>query len=554
MKNPIIITVDDDPEVLHTIAGDVRRKYGGQFRVIRAESGEQALAAVQEIKLAGDSVALYLADQRMPGMTGVDFLEAAKPLFPEAKRALLTAYADTDAAIKAINDVQLDYYLMKPWDPPEERLYPVLDELLDDWSAGHRPDFEGIRIIGQRWSAESNAMRDFLARNQVPFRWMEIDDDPDAQTLVELAALPEVTLPVVILENGEVLVNPSFQTVASSIGLLGQPADQTVHDLIVVGAGPAGLAAAVYGASEGLNTVVLERMAGGGQAGMSSRIENYLGFPSGVSGDDLARRAMTQAQRFGAECRLTSVAAELSAVEGSVGVRLEDGSEFLGHSMIIATGVDYRRLDAPGIERLTGRGAFYGAARSQSETVRDEDIYIVGGANSAGQAAVYFAGIARSVTMLHRGPSLSNSMSHYLIERIEQSPNISLRFRSEVVGAGGEEHLETIDIRNADTGEIEQVPARALFIFIGAIPPTRWLQGTVALDERGFVLTGPDVLAQAAGKWPLERAPFMLETSVPGVFAAGDVRHGSGKRVATAVGEGAMAVMTVWQYRASVGL
>lgn len=554
MKNPIILTVDDDPEVLRTIAGDVRRKYGENYRVLRAESGEQALSTAREIKLGGETVALFLSDQRMPGMNGVDFLEAAKPLFPEAKRALLTAYADTDAAIKAINDVQLDYYLMKPWDPPEERLYPVLDELLDDWTAGHRLEFEGIRLIGQRWSAESNAMRDFLARNQVPFRWQDIDTDPDARSLIELAALPEVRLPVVILETGEVLVDPSFPTVATAIGLLRKPEDVPLYDLIVIGAGPAGLASAVYGASEGLRTVVLERLAGGGQAGMSSRIENYLGFPSGVSGDDLARRAMTQAQRFGAECRLTTVAQSLDAVEGSVGVRLEDGGEIRGHSMVIATGVDYRRLNAPGIERLTGRGVFYGAARSQSQAVIDEDIFIVGGANSAGQAAVYFAGLARSVTMLHRGANLSDSMSHYLLERIEQSPNISVRLRSEVVGAEGIDHLESIDIRNAESGEVERVSTSALFIFIGAVPPTGWLDGTLALDDRGFILTGPDVLIEAPGKWPLERAPFLLESSVPGVFAAGDVRHGSGKRVATAVGEGAGAVMSVWQYRSSVGL
>lgn len=554
MKHPIIITIDDDPEVLQTIAGDVRRKYGGQFRIIRANSGEQALSAVQEIKLGGESVALFLADQRMPGMDGVDFLEAAAPLFPDAKRALLTAYADTDAAIKAINDVHLDYYLMKPWDPPEERLYPVLDDLLDDWSAGHRPDFEGIRLIGQRWSAESNAMREFLARNQIPFRWLEAGVDPAAQPLLDLAALPEAIFPVVILENGEVLVTPSLQTVATAIGLRPTPGDTPVYDLIVIGAGPAGLAAAVYGASEGLRTVVIERFAGGGQAGMSSRIENYLGFPSGVSGDDLARRAMTQAQRFGAECRMATIADALEVVEGSVGVRLEDGSEIRGHSMIVATGVDYRRLDAPGIEQLTGRGVFYGAARSQSHTVMGEDIFIVGGANSAGQAAVYFSEIAKSVTMLHRGPNLTDSMSHYLVERIEQSTNISVRTRSEVVGASGDDHLESIEVRNADTGEIEHIPAHALFIFIGAIPPTKWLAGAVALDTRGFILTGPDLITEAPGAWPLERAPFMLETSVPGVFAAGDVRHGSGKRVATAVGEGSMAVMTVWQYRTSVGL
>lgn len=554
MKNPIIVTVDDDPEVLHTIAGDVRRKYGGQFRVIRAESGEQALAAIQEIKLDGETIALFLADQRMPGLDGISFLEASKSLFPDAKRALLTAYADTDAAIKAINDVQLDYYLMKPWDPPEERLYPVLDELLDDWTAGHRPEFEGMRVIGQRWSAESNTMRDFLARNQIPFRWLEIDSDPEAAQLLELAALTNPQLPVVVLENGKALVNPSFQQVASAVGLLRESEETPLYDLIIVGGGPAGLAAAVYGASEGLRTVVLERLAGGGQAGMSSRIENYLGFPSGVSGDDLARRAMTQAQRLGAEYRLATVVTSLDAVAGSLGVHLEDGSSLRAHSMIIATGVDYRRLQAEGIDRLTGRGVFYGAARSQASSVKGQDIYIVGGANSAGQAAVYFADIARSVTMIHRGASLADSMSHYLVERIEHSPTISVRLHSEVTAVGGEEHLETIGIRNSETGETETVPAIAMFIFIGAVPPTQWLEGKIALDARGFILTGPDVLNEAPACWPLERAPFVMETSVPGVFAAGDVRHGSSKRVATAVGEGSSAVMAIWQYRNSVGL
>ena len=553
MKNPIILAIDDDAEVLRTISQDIRREYGENYRVVRVNSGLQALEVTREAKLTNDVIALFLADQRMPGMSGVEFLEEAKELFPAAKRALLTAYADTDAAIKAINDVRLDYYLMKPWDPPEDRLYPVLSDLLEDWSAAYRPPFEGIRIVGHRWSLDSHEMRDFLARNQVPFQWLDMTADPEAEALLTLTNTKLSDLPVVILEDGSVLSKPTFQDVAERIGLR-RKAEVPVYDLIIVGGGPAGLAAAVYGTSEGLRTCIVERHAAGGQAGMSSRIENYLGFPSGLSGDDLARRAATQAQRFGAESLLTHEASRLIMSQGSAGVQLTDGSEIRGQSMIIATGVSYRRLDAPGIDRLTGRGVYYGAARTEANSLHGEDIYIVGGANSAGQAAVFFSDIARSVTMLVRGSTLSASMSHYLIERIERVPNITVRYNCGIAEAAGDDHLESIIIEDGVSGSRESVPAPGLFIFIGAVPPTEWLKDELLLDERGFILTGPDVIATDKRRWPLERDPFLLESSVPGIFAAGDVRHGSGKRVATAVGEGAMAVMSVWQFRSALGL
>lgn len=553
MKKPIIVAVDDDAEVLQAISHDIRREYGDRFRIVRVDSGDRALDVLRQVRLADEVVALLLADQRMPGITGVEFLDQAKHLFPDAKRALLTAYADTDAAIKAINDVHLDYYLMKPWDPPEDRLYPVLDDLLEDWSAGYRPSFDGIRVIGHRWSSESHDVRDFLARNQVPFRWLDLAADPAAQEMLDLTGPGARTLPVLIFPDGSIAENPSTQHVAEKIGLR-RNLDVPLYDLIIVGGGPAGLAAAVYGASEGLKTAILERHAAGGQAGMSSRIENYLGFPSGLSGEDLARRATTQAQRFGTDFLLTHEVTHLTADEGSVGVNLADGSAIRAHSLIVATGVAYRRLDVPGVAELTGRGIYYGAAVTEAASIRGEEIFIVGGANSAGQAAIYFANYASKVNMLVRGESLSASMSHYLIDRIEHAPNIDVRYHTSVAQAHGNGHLESLVLRDATTGDCKTVPARAMFVFIGAVPPTDWLKESLLCDERGFILTGPDVVAAGKGSWKLDRDPFLLETSVPGVFAAGDVRHGSGKRVATAVGEGAMAVMSIWQYRAQAGL
>lgn len=554
MKKPIILTVDDDPEVLRALARDIGREFGQQFRVVRVDSGDRALEVLRQVKLANDAVALMLVDQRMPGMTGVELLTQALPLFPDVKRALLTAYADTEAAIAAINDVHIDYYLMKPWDPPEDRLFPVLDDLLDDWLAAYRPAFEGIRIVGHRWSAEAHDARDFLARNQVPHRWLDITSDPEAHDLMELVQPAPDAFPVLIFPDGSVLASPTNSEIAEKVGLRGH-AEVPLYDVLIVGAGPAGLAAAVYATSEGLKTAIIERHAAGGQAGSSSRIENYLGFPSGLSGDDLARRALTQARRFGTEFLLTHEVTGLTVNDGSLSITLSDGTAIGSHSIILATGVTYRKLDAPGVEPLIGRGIYHGAAMAEAEAIRGEDIVIIGGANSAGQAAIYFAGFANSVTMLVRGPSLSASMSHYLIQRIECTPNINVLYHTAVSEAIGTDRLEAVVLHNASTDESETMPVSTMFVFIGAVPPTDWLDGLVMCDDRGFLLTGTDVMKNGRPKsWTLDRDPFLLETSVPGLFAAGDVRHGSGKRVATAVGEGAMAVLSVWQHRALTGL
>lgn len=554
MSKPIILTVDDDAEVLQAISRDVRREYGEKFRVVRADSGERALDVLEKLKVADDPVALMLVDQRMPGMTGVEMLSEARHLFPESKRTLLTAYADTDAAITAINDVRLDYYLVKPWDPPEERLYPVLDDLLDDWLADYRPAFDGIRVIGQRWSRESHIARDFLARNQVPYRWLDLALDTEALEILTLLKLEPHRCPILLFPDGSVLEKPTPQQIAEKVGLRGH-AEVPLYDLVVIGAGPAGLAASVYGASEGLKTVIVEREAAGGQAGMSSRIENYLGFPAGVSGSDLARRAMTQAKRFGTEFLLTHEVRNLSDRHGVIDVTLGDDSHLSAHSVIISTGVAYRRLDLPGVETLTGRGIYYGAAVSEASSITGEEVFIVGGANSAGQAAIFFANVASKITMLIRGGNLSAGMSSYLTERIESTPNIELRFNTEVDEVQGTEKLERLVLKDRVTGEKETVKGTALFVFIGAMPLTDWLDGSVLRDEKGFILTGPEVVKGKTDRpWSLDRDPLLLETNIPGVFAAGDVRHGSAKRVATAVGEGAAAVMSIWQYRTLVGL
>ncbi len=554
MRKPVILTVDDDPEVLQAISQDLRKAYGDRFRILRVDSGDRALEVLKKVKLTDDPVALMLVDQRMPGLSGVDFLCQARSLYPTAKGALLTAYADTDAAVKAINEVHLDYYLMKPWDPPEDRLYPILDDLLDDWLADYRPAFEGIRVVGHKWSSQSHDTRDFLARNQIPFCWFDAASDPKAQELLSLAAPPDAVLPIVIFPDGTVIQDPTTQALAEKLGLR-HNAEVAIYDLLVVGAGPAGLAAAVYGASEGLRTAVIERHSPGGQAGTSSRIENYLGFPNGLSGGDLARRALTQAQRFGAELLLTQDVVGLKALAGSLAVVTSDGTEIGATSLIIATGVSYRRLDVPGVEELTGRGVYYGAAAVDIASLAGDEVYLVGGANSAGQAAIFFADRAKSVTMLIRGSSLSATMSHYLVDRIEHTPNIRLRFNSAVEQAIGTDRLEAIVIRDTASGEVDTVSADGLFVFIGAQPRTDWLEGTVARDAHGFVLTGPDVPADVRRtSWTLDRVPFLLETNIPGIFAAGDVRHGSGKRVSAAVGEGSMAVMSVWQQRAHAGI
>ncbi len=547
---PVLLTVDDDAAVSQALTRDLRRKYAQRFRVVRAESGPRALDSLRELRLAEDEVALILADHRMPGMTGVEFLELSIELYPIAKRVLVTAYADIDAAIRAINTVGLDYYLLKPWSPPEQKLYPVLDELIEDWLADYKPPFEGVRLIGHRWSARSHEIKDLLARNHVPFQWLDVETSEDARELLaasQISPTPD-RLPIVVTTSGTVLEAPDNAQVAIQIGLQTR-AELPFYDLVVVGGGPAGLAAAVYGASEGLRTVLVEREAPGGQAGQSSRIENYLGFPAGVSGSELARRATTQARRFGAEIITVQDACSLEAHGAARLVHLAGGGELSAHTVLIATGVDYRRLTAPGLEKLTGRGVYYGAALGEAQSVSGQDVYLIGGANSAGQAAVYFARFARQVTLLVRAGRLEKGMSQYLIEQIRAIPNIRVELNSEVAAASGEEHLESIAIASRAAGSEHQVAADFLFVFIGAYPHTDWLGEAIARDDRGFIISGSELLRDGTSpRWALEREPLPLETSLPGVFVAGDVRRSSMKRVASAVGEGAMAVYLIHQY------
>ncbi len=542
------MTVDDDPEVSRAVARDLRRQYGEQHRIVRAESGEAALDALRQMKLRGDLVAVILADYRMPQLNGIEFLEQAMDIYPGARRALLTAYADTGAAIDAINVIDLDYYLLKPWDPPEEKLYPVVDSLLEAWqSEDHRPVPE-TKVVGHRWSARSSEVREFLARSQVPYRWYSTDQ-PEGHRLLEAAQADAQRLPMVITPDGNVLIEPSEPDLARHVGLATTPSTD-FYDLIVIGGGPAGLGAAVYGASEGLRTVLVERTATGGQAGQSSRIENYLGFPDGVSGAQLTGRARRQAHKFGAEVLTAREVVGLEVTGSARTVHFADGTAISAHTVILATGVAYRQLTAPGLPELTGRGVYYGAALTEATSCADDDIYIVGGANSAGQAAVYFAKRARSVSLLVRASSLRRSMSHYLIEQVANNPAIDVCTCCEVVAADGSDHLEHLTLRDSNTGATRKVPAQYLFVFIGAAPLTDWLDGVVIRDGHGFVLAGPDLLEEGKPPpgWPLERPPYHLESSVPGVFVAGDVRAESAKRVASAVGEGAMAVMLVHRY------
>jgi thioredoxin reductase (NADPH) len=550
MAKPVILTVDDEPAVLGAVERDLRRRYGKDYQLVRADSGAAAMDVLQQLKQRASPVALFLVDQRMPQMTGVELLEHAIQLFPDAKRALLTAYADTEAAIRAINEVRLDYYLTKPWDPPEENLYPVLDDLLSDWQASFHPTYEGPRLIGHRWSPQSHSVKDFLARNQVPYHWLDVEAGDEAHNLLETAGLDPLKLPVVLFPDGSYLVQPTNAQVAEKLGR-SLRATLPFYDLIIVGAGPAGLAAAVYGASEGLRTLLVEREAPGGQAGTSSRIENYLGFPSGLSGGDLARRAVAQATRLGAEI-LTPQQVDSLRVDGPYRyITLGDGTELSCHALLISTGVSYRKLNVPGADALTGAGVYYGASQSEAANYRGEDVYLIGAANSAGQAAMHFAKYAaRKVTMLVRGDSLSKGMSQYLIEQIQATPNIEVMLNSSVSEVSGDGKLESICIAHADTGEIERVQTGALFVFIGAQPRTEWVAGVLERDDMGFILSGPDLVTDGkppAG-WPLKRAPYWLETSVPGIFVAGDVRHKSVKRMATAVGEGSMAVQFIHQY------
>jgi thioredoxin reductase (NADPH) len=547
-SKPVLLTVDDDPGVSRAVARDLRRRYGQDHRIVRAESGRQALEALREIKLRGDPVAVLLADYRMPQMSGLEFLEQAMDLFPNARRALLTAYADTDAAIQAINVIDLDHYLLKPWEPPEEKLYPVVDELLELWRAADDTPVTATQVVGHRWSARSHEVRDFLARNSVSYRWLTADQ-PEGRRLLEAAGLDESSVPLVVTPDGDALVDPGTEELAARVGLSTTPATD-FYDTVIVGGGPAGLGAAVYAASEGLRTVLVEREATGGQAGQSTRIENYLGFPDGVSGAQLTDRARRQATKFGAEI-LTAADVTGLAVRGSSRVvGFADGGEVAAHTVVLATGVAYATLDVPGTDRLTGRGIFYGSAATEAPSCADEDVYVVGGANSAGQAAVFLSRHARRVTLLVRADGLERSMSHYLIRQIRDTGNIEVRARTVVAGVAGDQHLERLTLCDAATGATEEVPAAFLFVFIGAAPCTEWLDGVVQRDRRGFVLTGPDLLV--SGKrprgWPLDRDPYYLEGSVPGVFAAGDARASSVKRVASAVGEGAMAIQLVHRY------
>jgi thioredoxin reductase (NADPH) len=548
MARPILLAVDDDVNVLEAVVQDLRRQYGATYRIMRAASAQAALDTLAQLKTRQEPVALICSDQRMPGMTGVEFLERSRELYPEARRVLLTAYADTEAAIQAINSARIHYYLNKPWDPPEEKLYPVLSDLLEDWTAGYQPPFEGLRVIGHRWSLKDHKVRTFLSSNHVPYRWMDVASNEDAQNLLNERKLDADRLPVVLFPDGSALVDPEPGALAIRVGLSTQ-ATQDFYDIIVVGAGPAGLAAAVYGASEGLRTLVIEPHAPGGQAGSSSKIENYLGFPSGITGADLGRRAHVQASRFGAEF-LTQRATGLR-IDGQYRfIQLADGREVSSHVVLLSLGVHYRKLEIPGASQLAGRGIYYGAALVEAVSCKDEDVYVVGGANSAGQAALHFARYARKVTMLVRGTGLKATMSKYLIDEIARTSNIVLEAQTQVLEAFGEEHLEALQL-GGPSGEV-RVPASSLFVFIGAAPGTEWLPANIVRDANGFVLAGPDL--RVDGKhpegWREPREPFLLESSVAGVFVAGDVRHGSIKRVASAVGEGSIAVQFAHQYLA----
>jgi thioredoxin reductase (NADPH) len=556
MAKPVLLTVDDDPEVLRAVERDLRRRYAERYRVMRAESGAAALEALKGLKRRGDSVALLLVDQRMPQMTGVEFLGQAMELFPDAKRVLLTAYADTDAAIQAINSARIHHYLLKPWDPPEEHLYPVLDDLLEDWRGSFRPPFEGVRVLGTRWSPQCYALRDFLARNQAPYQWIDVETSgqtAEGRRIMEAAGAVASSLPLVLFPDGTSLAAPSTAQLAEKLGLRIRP-EMAFYDLVIVGGGPAGLAAAVYGASEGLRTVMVEMEAPGGQAGMSSRIENYLGFPSGLSGGDLARRGVAQARRFGVEILSPQQVTGVRVEGPSRMVKLAAGADIGCKVLLIATGVSYRKLNVPGAERLQGCGVYYGSAMTEAMACQGQDVYIVGGANSAGQAAMYFSKYARRVVMLVRGESLSASMSQYLIDQIKKTPNIQVETHSQVVEVHGDGHLESVSIHCGTSGQTETVPTNMLSIFIGAEPNTDWLAGVVERDERGFILTGADLVrdGKRPTAWPLARDPYWPETSVPGIFAAGDVRHGSVKRVASGVGEGSIAVQFTHQYLSEV--
>jgi thioredoxin reductase (NADPH) len=552
VSKPAIVTVDDDPMVSAAISRDLRGRYGGDYRIVRASSGPEALSVLTRLALRNQPVALIASDQRMPAMTGIELLEQARTHAPEAKYLLLTAYADTDVAIKAINDIGLDYYLLKPWDPPQERLFPVIDDLLDDWAQANPDHTSDVRVVGHRWSDRSHEIKTFLARNHVPYRWYDVERDVEAQRLSELAEATPADLPLVLVPEGDTLRAPSTLDLAGALGLR-TTAGQPLYDVCIVGGGPAGLAAAVYAASEGLSTVIVEREAPGGQAGQSAAIENYLGFPRGLTGSDLAHRAVAQVTRFGAEMVLARDVVGLASHGPVHAVEFEGSGEIEARALIVATGVSYRRLGATGLDALTGRGVYYGLNASEATQCQGDDVYVVGAANSAGQAALNLAAFAKRVVLVVRSATLENTMSRYLIERIRSMPHIEVRYRSEVVACRGDGHLETLTLSDRESGAEEEVSTSWLFVFIGASPRTEWLGSQILRDDKGFVVTGQDLQSPGrAGRWPLSRAPFALETSVPGVFAAGDVRLDSMKRVASAVGEGAMSVYLVHRYLATI--
>lgn len=547
MAKPILLAIDDDTSVLEAVVQDLRREYGQFYRIVRAASGMAALDICRQLKERNEVVALFLSDQRMPGMTGVDLLQQVIPLYPEAKRVLLTAYADTEAAIRAINAAKIHYYLNKPWDPPEEKLYPVLNDLLESWKQGYKAPFDGIRVVGPRFSPADHAVRNFLSRNRIPYKWLNPDQDSECLGLLKEKGIDDAKLPVILFGDGTALVQPSTTEIAQKVGLRTQ-AQQEFYDVVIVGAGPAGLAAGVYGASEGLRTLIVEPVAPGGQAGSSSRIENYLGFPEGVSGEELGKRAFLQANRLGAEFLTQRVACIRSENQYHI-VKMGDGSEVTCHVCLISTGVSYCMLDVPGAERFTGAGVYYGAAQTEAHACADEIVYIIGGANSAGQAAMHFSRYAKTVHLVVRGDSLEKGMSRYLVDQIASTANIVVETNTKVVSMHGDTHLECIDI-SGPAGE-ESRPASSIFIFIGAAPKTDWLPAEIALDNKGFILAGPD-LKSIAPQTPKDRDPYLLETSVPGIFVAGDVRHGSIKRCASAVGEGSIAIQFVHQYLATL--
>ncbi|NOT75302.1 MAG: FAD-dependent oxidoreductase [Cyclobacteriaceae bacterium] len=551
MNKPIILIVDDDPQVLRAVVRDVRNQFGKEYRLMSTNSAKEALETLTDLKNKNETVALFLSDQRMPEMLGVEFLQQAKEIFPDAKRILLTAYSDTEAAIRAINDVQLDYYLMKPWDPPEEKLYPALNEQLDEWQSQYTPLFQGIRIVGYQWSPRSHQVKDFLSGNLIPYQWLDIESNDAGRELMELNKIDRASLPVVFFEDGSFLLNPNLQEVGSKTGMRSK-ASKTMYDVAIIGAGPSGLAAGVYGASEGLNTTLIEKRAPGGQAGTSSRIENYLGFPNGLSGAELSRRAISQASRFGAELLSPQEVVDISIKDNYKIITLADGSVINAKSVIITTGVDYRSLEATDVEKYTGAGIYYGASTTEAHACKNCDVYIVGGGNSAGQSAMYLANFAANVYIVVRKPDLSSTMSQYLIDQIKGTPNIHLMGETIVGQVFGNEKLEEICLENLATKERKQVKASALFIFIGAKPVTDWIKLDIIKDDKGFIETGRDLLKYDSFKksWKLEREPFLLETCSPGIFAAGDVRAGAMNRVASAVGEGAMAIKFVHEYLA----